>query len=1138
MSRQLRRLWRCLVKAGCRRVLVAHILLAGLVALAGCAAAGPTSKPAVTTGPDKYDPAKAFLSLEQIEPAPILPEGGEQSDRSIPPQALERYLGGRDYYNQYRWADAITALERALQYDPDSAEIHLLLGQCWWRRGMPDKAGPHLRRSAELWPDQVEAHSMLGQLAWRSQDYGRAIREFRLALACSDAESCPAEAALVRLYLGKALLEEGYLKAGIAQLERYQRDLAKPDAGRYRHPELVAVLGGDVAEVAVRIGRAYVGLGWYRRAVEAYAQAIKTGGRQRGVWTEYIRALALSRQADQAVAEVRSFLREHPDQSGIDLMVWVYRQAGRAKRLVADLQEQVAEQQDRPQLALALAEVLYSQQRRAEAVRTLQELVRRHQEMTEAHWRLVELLEEGGRRREALAAVARAVRSTSDAHASAARALAWVSDQRRADLVGDLQDMMRSDPDDFAVHYVAGLAGEIAGSWPLAEQALRRSVSLAADVSAGYLALGKLYLRQCKWTEAIEVAQAALRQGHRVGGVYWVLGRAYDGLDQAPEAESNYEMVLRNNPRAIRALRALGELYARTGRRVEGEGKYRQILSIDERDERVREALLRSYVERNDLIRAQQQLAVLSRSGAGVPLVVRCAALLALQGHRDPDRYCRALAMNLKDHPDEVETRYRLAEQLVSSRRYQEAFEQVSRALEVEPTHIGLRELLVSIYTAWMDYDLAAAVLDQLLTEHPNRVRWLAGRVRVCLADHRYDEAIETLKKLVDLSGEQRGDLFRAMLADAYVVAGKSSLAEQLLVDWLETDPQSRPALSRLLLLWRSNGRFDRAIELNRRLLKERPDEPLLRQELLRTYAQADRHDMAEVQLLQWLAEDPQDPGVNVQLARALMLTDRYDEAIELIRNSMAEPDRRGDYRWLLVRAYAGARQYDRAIEQIRAIMRAGPTKDAESELIGLLVSAARFEQAVKLARVKMARQPESKRRMLRLLSVAYQRWGQPDSAERQLLVLYELDRQDPTISNDLGYTWADAGVKLDLAEQMIRFALGERPREPAYLDSFGWLLYKKGQFDCAREYLLRATRLPDGDDPTIYEHLGDAAWRCGRRDLARRSWLKAIELAAESWRGSVSPEYQVVRQRAGRKVELVDEGKEPQVAPVAGAAR
>ena len=82
------------MKAGCRRALAAHISLAGLVALAGCAAAGPTSRPAVTIGADKYDPAKAFLSLEQIGPAPILVEGSEQPDRSIPPQALERYLGG------------------------------------------------------------------------------------------------------------------------------------------------------------------------------------------------------------------------------------------------------------------------------------------------------------------------------------------------------------------------------------------------------------------------------------------------------------------------------------------------------------------------------------------------------------------------------------------------------------------------------------------------------------------------------------------------------------------------------------------------------------------------------------------------------------------------------------------------------------------------------------------------------------------------------------------------------------------------------------------------------------------------------------------------------------------------------------
>ena len=42
------------------------------------------------------------------------------------------------------------------------------------------------------------------------------------------------------------------------------------------------------------------------------------------------------------------------------------------------------------------------------------------------------------------------------------------------------------------------------------------------------------------------------------------------------------------------------------------------------------------------------------------------------------------------------------------------------------------------------------------------------------------------------------------------------------------------------------------------------------------------------------------------------------------------------------------------------------------------------------------------------------------------------------------------------------------------YIDSLGWVLFRRGQVDAARKELEYATTLPDGDDPVIYDHLGD----------------------------------------------------------------
>ena len=87
-----------------------------------------------------------------------------------------------------------------------------------------------------------------------------------------------------------------------------------------------------------------------------------------------------------------------------------------------------------------------------------------------------------------------------------------------------------------------------------------------------------------------------------------------------------------------------------------------------------------------------------------------------------------------------------------------------------------------------------------------------------------------------------------------------------------------------------------------------------------------------------------------------------------------------------------------------------------------------------------------------------------------------EVLKNEPEHANALnfvGYTWADQGINLDRAEQMIKRALELRPGEGFIIDSLGWVYFKKGNYKAALEELLKAQQtLPD--DPTIAEHVGD----------------------------------------------------------------
>jgi len=83
----------------------------------------------------------------------------------------------------------------------------------------------------------------------------------------------------------------------------------------------------------------------------------------------------------------------------------------------------------------------------------------------------------------------------------------------------------------------------------------------------------------------------------------------------------------------------------------------------------------------------------------------------------------------------------------------------------------------------------------------------------------------------------------------------------------------------------------------------------------------------------------------------------------------------------------------------------------------------------------------------------------------------------------------------------MIRKALKAEPKNSAYLDSMGWVLFKREKYDEALKYLKMASADRDGKDPTILEHLGDCLEKLKQKKLAVESWKQALELARKDKR-------------------------------------
>ena len=93
---------------------------------------------------------------------------------------------------------------------------------------------------------------------------------------------------------------------------------------------------------------------------------------------------------------------------------------------------------------------------------------------------------------------------------------------------------------------------------------------------------------------------------------------------------------------------------------------------------------------------------------------------------------------------------------------------------------------------------------------------------------------------------------------------------------------------------------------------------------------------------------------------------------------------------------------------------------------------------------------------------------------------------EDASLLNALGYSLADRNQKLPRAETLIRKALDASPDNPAFLDSLGWVRFRRGDIPGALPHLERAYRIfPDPGDRLA---LGRAA--VGERQTGRGACL------------------------------------------------
>jgi len=141
---------------------------------------------------------------------------------------------------------------------------------------------------------------------------------------------------------------------------------------------------------------------------------------------------------------------------------------------------------------------------------------------------------------------------------------------------------------------------------------------------------------------------------------------------------------------------------------------------------------------------------------------------------------------------------------------------------------------------------------------------------------------------------------------------------------------------------------------------------------------------------------------------------------------------------------------------------------------------------------------PEKYWHVLYARGMAYERMKKFEKSEDDLLAALEFKPDHPFLLNYLGYSWADQGINLDKALDMIKRAARAKPEDGYIADSLGWVYYKMEDFEAAVPHLERAVELRPYD-ATINDHLGDAYWRSGRKLEAKFQWQRAANYSEDT---------------------------------------
>jgi tetratricopeptide (TPR) repeat protein len=604
-------------------------------------------------------------------------------------------------------------------------------------------------------------------------------------------------------------------------------------------------------------------------------------------------------------------------------------------------------------------------------------------------------------------------------------------------------------------------------------------------LSRSYLAMGRLADAK---KEALKVLELIPDSGDAV------IALTEAAQTKEDIAEAGQQLQKFPNKDSLPFYLASANLFLRQGDLSAAENALRQALTNDPKSAAPHAALGDLYLIRKDPNQAGEEFKK-AADLAPIRSTERLKYAAFKSGMGDVEEARKVSSEMTRKAPDYLPGWCLLGEVAFKDKKYDEALSLLQNVFSRDPENLDGHRLESEVLLAKGDTKKALGILERLDQTYPDSPLIKYELARAYLKNNSLNQAKVALDQAISINPYYADAIL--VLADINLRSGHSEAVIEPMTRLLKGNPELRPAALLLAAAYGSLDRFDDAAVITGEQARLAPRDPQAQMAFGLTLRQAKRNGEAR-QVFEKAAELAPDSLWPIdQLIEIDLLEKHFDAARERIRRQFQKTPDSPAAHFFEGKILANEQKWDLAEVELQKTLRLDPNfAGAYDLLVQTYLANNKLPQALSELQTQLSKDPNDASALM-MLALLYERTNDFIKARDAYERLLSINPNSLTALNNLACLYADRLDDPGKAYDLARRARELQGNDPAVADTFGWVLFKRGEYQQALPILQEsAVKLPDS--PEVQFHLGMTAYMMGQTDLAKVALQKAANAAKD----------------------------------------